>query len=265
MNKNKNQPNYIKHFSLFITIFVAVFFVFGVTSIHAASGTFNFGGPFPMTMNYSGLTPGGCDNGSENPSYSIDASNNTNDHYSVEIAAFHSNQAGCGAYDSTVDNTGWSISGTTEFPAHASGHFDMNYIASSHSCGRVQYDAGYVNRTTGEVTVFVGQVINYGVDCVSPPPSPPPPPPPSPTVVITANPTSVSYNGSSTLTWSSTNATSCTASGDWSGTKVISGSELQNNLTSNKNYTITCIGAGGSASANANVTVGAQPQIFTLI
>ncbi|MCX6701587.1 MAG: hypothetical protein NTX96_00060, partial [Candidatus Zambryskibacteria bacterium] len=92
-----------------------------------------------------------------------------------------------------------------------------------------------------------------------------PPPPPAPTVVLTANPTSVSYNGSSTLTWSSTNATSCTASGDWSGTKAISGSESTGNLTSGKTYTITCIGLGGTVTAFTSVTVGSIPPItYTL-
>lgn len=77
----------------------------------------------------------------------------------------------------------------------------------------------------------------------------------APTVTLTADPATVALNASSTLTWNSTDATSCTASGDWSGIKSTSGSEIQNNLTSNKSYTIACIGSGGTASSTATVTV----------
>jgi hypothetical protein len=78
---------------------------------------------------------------------------------------------------------------------------------------------------------------------------------PVPTVSLTANPTSVASGGASTLTWSSTNATSCTASGDWSGTKATSGSQSTGALTASGNFTLTCTGAGGSASASATVTL----------
>ena len=40
-------------------------------------------------------------------------------------------------------------------------------------------------------------------------------------VSLTANPSTIASGGSSTLTWSSTNATSCTASGGWSGKSLI--------------------------------------------
>ncbi len=78
--------------------------------------------------------------------------------------------------------------------------------------------------------------------------------PPAPTVSLAVDPTSVAVNGSSTLTWSSTNATSCTASGGWSGTKETSGSESTGALSSTTSYTLSCTGAGGS-SAPQTVTV----------
>ena len=81
--------------------------------------------------------------------------------------------------------------------------------------------------------------------------------PVAPTVTLGAVPITVAYNASSTLSWSSTNATACTASGDWSGSKATSGgSESTGNLTSAKTYTLTCTGPGGSGSAS--VTVGAK-------
>ena len=76
-----------------------------------------------------------------------------------------------------------------------------------------------------------------------------------PTVTLTASPTSVSSGGVSTLTWSSTNATSCTASGGWSGTKAINGSQSTGALSQNTTFTLTCTGAGGSATQSATVTV----------
>ena len=85
---------------------------------------------------------------------------------------------------------------------------------------------------------------------------------PAPTVSISVNSTSVSYNSSATLTWSATNATSCTASNGWTGTKATSGTESTGNLTSTKIYTLTCSGAGGSTSNSAAVSVGTQPVII---
>ena len=71
---------------------------------------------------------------------------------------------------------------------------------------------------------------------------------PAPTVTISANPTSVSSGGSSTLTWSSTNATSCTASGGWSGSKATSGTQTLANLTTTATYTLTCTGTEEAAA-----------------
>ena len=81
---------------------------------------------------------------------------------------------------------------------------------------------------------------------------------PAPTVSIAASPTSVTSGGSSTLTWSSTNASSCSASGSWSGGKPTSGSASTGSLTANSTFTLSCIGAGGSASKSASVTVTAS-------
>src|SRR3989338_7180041 len=86
-----------------------------------------------------------------------------------------------------------------------------------------------------------------------------------PTVVITASPGSVPTGTASTLTWTSTDATSCTASGDWSGSKALSGSESTGNLTTGKTYTITCTGPGGTATAFTFVTVTAAPTPPTVV
>ena len=62
----------------------------------------------------------------------------------------------------------------------------------------------------------------------------------------------------STLSWSSTNATSCTASGAWSGSQATSGTESTGALSSTSTYTLTCTGTGGSVSQSATVTVAAS-------
>ncbi len=82
---------------------------------------------------------------------------------------------------------------------------------------------------------------------------------PAPTVNITANPTSVVSGSATSLTWSSTNANSCTASGGWAGTRPTSGTISTANLTTNTLYTISCTGVGGSSSRNVTVTVTTPP------
>jgi len=83
---------------------------------------------------------------------------------------------------------------------------------------------------------------------------------PAPTVTLTANPTTISSGGSSTLTWSSTNATSCTASGSWSGSESIIGSQSVSPAATSS-YTLTCIGTGGSANSTATVTVNSGTNV----
>ena len=91
---------------------------------------------------------------------------------------------------------------------------------------------------------------------------------PAPTVTLTANPTSVASGAASMLTWSSTNATSCTASGGWSGAKAISGTQSTGALTMPSSYSLTCPGTGGTsgvASAQVNIvptaTLVANPTV----
>jgi hypothetical protein len=78
--------------------------------------------------------------------------------------------------------------------------------------------------------------------------------PPVPTVTLSADPSSVRAGGSSTLTWSTTAATSCVASGQWSGSRATSGTQAVGPINVESTYTLTCTGAGGSASRS--VTVG---------
>jgi len=77
----------------------------------------------------------------------------------------------------------------------------------------------------------------------------------APTLTLAASPTQVTSGGSTSLSWTATNAQSCTASGGWTGTKAVSGTETTSNIIANTSYTLTCTGAGGSVAKTAQVTV----------
>jgi hypothetical protein len=71
------------------------------------------------------------------------------------------------------------------------------------------------------------------------------------TITFTANRTSSSTGFAPVLTWSTSPvATSCTASGAWSGTKFASGTETLATITSSKAYTLTCTWGNGTATIN---------------
>lgn len=75
------------------------------------------------------------------------------------------------------------------------------------------------------------------------------------TASISASPITVMVDESTTITWSSTNASSCTASGAWSGDKSTSGTEsIVMSDFGDQTFTLTC----GSASASVNVTVNSD-------
>ncbi|HQX80080.1 MAG TPA: hypothetical protein PLC64_15350, partial [Steroidobacteraceae bacterium] len=86
-------------------------------------------------------------------------------------------------------------------------------------------------------------------------------PAPVPTVTLSASPTTVSAGQRSTLTWSSTNATGCTASGAWAGNKASAGSEQSAVLNATSTFTLACTGAGGTSeqSVTVNVSAGGGP------
>jgi hypothetical protein len=71
------------------------------------------------------------------------------------------------------------------------------------------------------------------------------------TINFTANQTSATGSLVPVLTWSTTPvASSCTASGAWSGTKFASGSETLASITTSKSYTLTCTWGNGTATIN---------------
>ena len=85
-----------------------------------------------------------------------------------------------------------------------------------------------------------------------------------PTVSLSASPSNLPSNGTTTLSWNTTNTTDCTASGDWSGDKATSGSQTMSALISNSSFSLTCSGAGGSATESVNVTVATPLPTLSL-
>lgn len=111
----------------------------------------------------------------------------------------------------------------------------------SHSFTAVARDTSNNTTTSSSVSVTVSNVSS------------------TPTVSLTASSTSIVYGNSSTLTWSSTNTTSCTASNGWTGTKATSGSQSVTPSSTNT-YVLTCTGTGGSASSSTTVSVTGTPR-----
>jgi hypothetical protein len=82
-------------------------------------------------------------------------------------------------------------------------------------------------------------------------------PPAVPTLTLGSS--SVAVGSPTTLAWSSANATSCTASGAWSGTLAASGSEtITPSFVGPQTYSLTCSNTGGPSTA-ASVTLSATP------
>ena len=140
---------------------------------------------------------------------------------------------------------GWEVGSKSKdggyFPTGALFSSTTYYITCSNSAGS----------DNDSVTVNVGQQGN------------------APTVDLSADDTSINDGESTTLRWTTgNNPTSCTASGDWSGSKSISGSsQSTGSLTSTKTYNISCSNSFGSNNDSVTVSVNDinrdQPDVTT--
>jgi len=85
----------------------------------------------------------------------------------------------------------------------------------------------------------------------------------APTVTLTPSATSVTSGGTVTLTWTSQNATGCTASASpsnsaWSGSESASGGPVTTSaISADTTFTLNCTGPGGTGSDTATVNVAA--------
>jgi len=75
----------------------------------------------------------------------------------------------------------------------------------------------------------------------------------------------VALGGSTTLTWSTINATGCTASGAWSGALAANGSQAVTLSTSGTStYTLKCVNAAGASASNSVSLTDVVPAAPTL-
>lgn len=81
----------------------------------------------------------------------------------------------------------------------------------------------------------------------------------APSVKLQSDATTVVSGSTVHLTWSSQNATDCTASGGWSGSQALQGTATSSALTAATTFTLTCSGAGTTDSQSVTVSVTSPP------
>ncbi len=87
---------------------------------------------------------------------------------------------------------------------------------------------------------------------------------PPPTLTMSVSPTTINPGQSATISWSSGNATACTASNAWSGGKATGAHSEMVSPASNSSYTLVCQDAAGRlVSRTVNVTV--NPPLVNLV
>ncbi|TFW17207.1 DUF3443 domain-containing protein [Duganella callida] len=147
----------------------------------------------------------------------------------------------------------WSVSNPPAGGCTASGAWSGS-VASSGTQAVSAGDAG-----TASYTLTCGSVSNTATVTVATPP-------PTPTVSLTFAPANISTAQSTTLSWSSANATVCNASGGWSGARSTSGAvTVTPTDAGNFTYSLSCSGDGGTATASAALSVTAALSNSTAI
>jgi hypothetical protein len=92
----------------------------------------------------------------------------------------------------------------------------------------------------------------------APTPTPTPTSTPAPTVTLTTDKSSAKFGETVHLSWTSTDAKSCAASGTWTGPQALSGAvDLVPTAAGTASYTLTCTGDGGSGSKSVTVSIAA--------
>jgi hypothetical protein len=83
----------------------------------------------------------------------------------------------------------------------------------------------------------------------------------APTVTLSASASSVTAGATSTLSWTTKDATSCTASGGtFTGDQPVGSGSLAVSVTATTTYTLTCVGPGGSTAQSVTVTATAAAK-----
>ena len=82
-----------------------------------------------------------------------------------------------------------------------------------------------------------------------------------PRLQMAATPAAGPASVTPTISWMSSNASSCEASGAWSGTKAASGSEVVGPLTQNTEFVLTCASVSGSVQRRVSVSIISPPSL----
>ncbi|MFA7285931.1 MAG: hypothetical protein WC011_03765, partial [Candidatus Paceibacterota bacterium] len=139
-----------------------------------------------------------------------------------------------------TNNTGYDTDGSGDSPSTASsstsGSFNTGFLDKGRSF--TVRCTGPNGSVSGTAYVFVNNTID---------------PSNFVTVKVTASPTVINPGQSSTISWTSTNATSCTSSGG--GGTETSGNFSTGSLNFSRAYSVSCTGANGSGSGSAYVFV----------
>ena len=94
----------------------------------------------------------------------------------------------------------------------------------------------------------------------------PEPPVPGASITLSISDYQIYLGNTVSLTWSTSNASSCTASGSWSGSKALSGSEtITPDSEGQKSYTLTCSNSAGTSTSrtvSTNVIGNSQGVVF---
>jgi hypothetical protein len=228
----------------------------GTSSTGTAVGPFSTAGIYTYTLNCTGA--GGASGPS---SVSIDVTNPPAQATVTSFAATPASFQVGGAAELT-----WTSSGATSCTATGGTGSDgwtgsVGTLSTGTSTGAITTAGSYTYTLTCAGPGGTGPSSSVIVNVTSAPP-------PAATIsAFTASPNSIVAGQSTTLSWSSANATSCTASGGtgsdgWTGSVGTSSSGFNTGAIStpgNYVYTLTCTGPGGSGSQSVGVDVTAAP------
>jgi len=119
------------------------------------------------------------------------------------------------------------------------------YASSSVACGSVcASSSGFCSDgvwTTPYASGYAQSSCSVATDC--------------PSLTLAADPTSITSGSSSTLTWTTSNASSCWASGGWTGWKTNTGGTESVYPTANTTYNLECWNSAGASSGIKTASV----------
>ena len=121
-------------------------------------------------------------------------------------------------------------------------------VTGNEDTGPLEQDSSFTLRCLDNGSNPVTQTVSVTVGIAAP----------APTLNLGAEPTSVAFNSTAMLSWSTTDADDCQASGAWSGPKDTNGDESVGPLTAESSFTLDCTGAGGTVRQTVSVSVQAE-------